>query len=123
MNWSGIQVGAWWPVLPGIVAALVLIVLWYRRKGELFPDAHLLSDTAVAGGMLDRVPVILGVTMLVLLVLALMDISTTRSIVVDKRARDFLVIVDTSRSMRENTLLLREQFKTTYPRRAGLYSG
>lgn len=123
MNWSGMQVGSWWPVLPGIIAALVLIVLWYRRKGLLFPDDSLLGETAVAGGMLDRIPAILGIIMLILLVMSLMDISTTRSIVVDKRARDFLVIVDTSRSMRENTSLLRDQFKTTFPRRAGLYSG
>lgn len=123
MDWSGIEIGTWWPVWPGIAAVLVLLLIWYRRKGELFPDVHLLSDTAVAGGLVDRVPVILGIIMLVLLVLSLMDISTTRSIVVSKRARDFLVIVDTSRSMRENTSLLRENFKPTYPRRAGLYSG
>jgi len=123
MNWSGIQVGAWWPLLPGIAAAMVLLVFWYRRKGALFPDASLLGDTAVAGGLVDRLPVILGGILLILLVMSLMDISTTQSIVASKRARDFLVIVDTSRSMRENTSLLRDQFKTTYPRRAGLYSG
>ena len=123
MDWSSIQVGTWWPVLPGIGALLVLLVCWYRRKGALFPDVHLLSDTAVAGGMLDRIPLILGIIMLVMLVLALMHISTTRSIVVNKNARDFLLVVDTSRSMRENTSLLRDNFKTTFPRRAGLYSG
>ena len=123
MDWSSIQVGTWWPVLPGIVAAVVLLVYWNRRKGALFPDVNLLGDTAIAGGLLDRLPVIIGVIMLILLVMALMDISTTRSVVVNKNARDFLVVVDTSRSMRENTSLLRTQFKTTFPRRAGLYSG
>ncbi len=123
MDWSSIQVGTWWPVLPGIVAAVVLLVFWNRRKGALFPDVNLLGDTAIAGGLLDRLPVIIGVIMLILLVMALMDISTTRSVVVNKNARDFLVVVDTSRSMRENTSLLRTQFKTTFPRRAGLYSG
>jgi len=123
LNWSGIQVGAWWPLLPGILAIVLLLVVWYRRKGALFPDSSLLGETAVAGGLADRLPVILGIILLVLMVLSLMDISTTRSLTIDKRARDFLVIVDTSRSMRENTSLLRDQFKTTYPRRAGLYSG
>lgn len=123
MDWSSIQVGTWWPVLPGIVAAVVLLVYWNRRKGALFPDVNLLGDTAIVGGLLDRLPVIIGVIMLILLVMSLMDISTTRSVVVNKNARDFLVVVDTSRSMRENTSLLRSQFKTTFPRRAGLYSG
>lgn len=123
MNWSGLQVGAWWPVIPGVLAILLLLVVWYRRKGALFPDASLLRDTAVAGGLADRIPVILGVIMLVLLVLSLMDISTTRSVSVDRRARDFLVVVDTSRSMRENTSQMRSNFATTFPRRAGLYSG
>jgi len=123
MDWSSIQVGTWWPVLPGIVAAVVLLVYWNRRKGALFPDVNLLGDTAIVGGLLDRLPVIIGVIMLILLVMSLMDISTTRSVVVNKNARDFLVVVDTSRSMRENTSLLRTQFKTTFPRRAGLYSG
>ncbi len=109
--------------MPGLLAIALLLVVWYRRKGALFPDSSLLSETAVAGGLADRLPVILGVILLILMVLSLMDISTTRSITIDKRARDFLVIVDTSRSMRENTSLLRDQFKTTYPRRAGLYSG
>ena len=120
MNWSSIQVGAWWPVLPGLLAIVLLLVVWHRRKGALFPDTSLLRDTAVAGGLMDRLPVIIGIIMLVLLVLSLMDLSTTRSISVDRRARDFLVIVDTSRSMRENTSLLRENFQTTFPRRAGL---
>lgn len=115
--------GTWWPVLPGLLAVALLLFVWYRRKGALFPDASLLGETAVAGGLLDRLPAILGAIMLVLLVLSLMDISTTRSIVAEKNARDFLVIVDTSRSMRENTSLMRDNFSTRFPRRAGLYSG
>ena len=123
MDWSNIQVGEWWPLLLGLAALLALAVVWFRRKGALFPDIGLLADTAPAGGMIDRLPLILGIAIVVLLILSMMDITTTRSTMVNKTARDFLVIVDTSRSMRENTKIMRENYPTTFPRRAGLYSG
>ena len=123
MDWSNIQIGNWWPFLLGVTAILVIVAVWYRRKGALFPDIKLLSDTAPARGILDSLPLIVGVLIVILLMIAMMDITTTRSSVVEKTARDFLVIVDTSRSMRENTSILRENYPTTFPRGAGLYSG
>ena len=122
-NWSSIQVGVWWPLLLAAAGILLLGIVWLQRKGSLFPDIRLLSDTAVAGGFLDRLPLIMGVLISVMLMASLMDISVSRSIEDNKRARDFLVIVDTSRSMRENTDLLREEFPVTYDRKAGLYVG
>jgi len=123
MDWSNIQVGKWWPILLGVAAVIVLFLIWYRRRGTLFPDLQLVSVTAPAGGILDRLPIIMGTIVMILLILSLMDISTTSSVTVDKRSRDFLVIVDTSRSMRENTSLLRQQFPPTYERKTGLFSG
>jgi Mg-chelatase subunit ChlD len=102
---------------------LLLGVVWMRKKGALFPDIRLLANTAIAGGIVDRVPVITGVLISVLLMASLMDISVSRSIEDNKRARDFLVLVDTSRSMRENTGLLRDDNPLTYERKAGLYVG
>jgi len=122
MDLSWIQVGAWWPLFAGIVILLALAAVWYRRKGELFPDIRLLTESS-PGRVTDYAPLLLGLVVIVLLVLSLMDISVSRSITVKKRARDFLVIVDTSRSMRENTSLLRKDFPPTFERRAGLYSG
>lgn len=122
-NWSSIQVGAWWPLLVGTAAVLLFGAVWLRRKGALFPDIRLLTETALAGGLADRLPVVLGALISALLMLSLMDISVSRSFEDNKRARDFLVIVDTSRSMRENTELLREEFPVTYERKAGLYVG
>ena len=123
MEFTNIQVGNWWPLLFGALAIAVLSVIWFRRKGELFPDINLLTDTAPASGILDKLPLILGVIIVFMLMISMMDITTTRSSMVEKTARDFLVIVDTSRSMRENTSLLRENSPTTFPRKAGLYSG
>ena len=123
MDWGNIQVGEWWPLLLGLAALAAAAAIWYRRKGTLFPDIRLLAETAPAGGIIDRLPLILGVVIIALLILSMMDITTTRSTMVDKTARDFLVIVDTSRSMRENTQIMRDNHPTTFPRRAGLYSG
>jgi len=122
-DWSSIQIGAWWPVLIGAAGIVVLAAVWLRRKGALFPDIRLLSATAFGRGLADRLPLILGVLISVLLTLALMDISIARSLEASKRARDYLVVVDTSRSMRENTALLRADNPMTYERKAGLYVG
>lgn len=123
MGLSGLQVGEWWPLLVAVLVILVLVAVWLRHKGDLFPDIKLLSGTASLGGVLDFLPMIIGVTVVALIILSLMDISISHSITLTKRARDFLVIVDTSRSMRENTSLLRKDNPPTYERRAGLYSG
>lgn len=101
---------------------LVLAAAWYGRKGELFPDIRLLKERSSVT-LLDSAPLVLGLLIVTLLVLSIMDISLSRSVTVKKRARDFLVVVDTSRSMRENTSLLRKDFPPTFERRAGLYSG
>ncbi len=120
---SSMNIGAWWPLLLLAASFVVLVIAWIRQRGALFPDINLLKDTAQAGGIADRLPLQLGVLIIALLQLSLMDISTTRLVELDRRARDFLVIVDTSRSMREDTALLREQFPPTFERRADLYVG
>ena len=117
------NVGAWWPLLLLIASFAVLEISWIRQRGTLFPDINLLKHTAKAGGIADRLPLVLGVLIIALLLLSLMNISATRLIELDRRARDFLVIVDTSRSMREDTALLRAQFPPTFARRADLYVG
>ncbi len=123
MDWSSISVGNWWPFVLGLIGLFVLILIWNRRKGNLFPDIKLLHDTAPANGVMDKLPIFMGVVIVILFMISMMDITTTRSSVVNKTARDFLVIVDTSRSMRENTKILRDNYPTTFPRLAGLYSG
>lgn len=120
---SSINVGAWWPLLLLAAGIVLLVIVWAQKNGTLFPDIKLLKQTASAGGMADRLPLHMGVLIALLLLLSLMDISATRLVELDRRARDFLVIVDTSRSMREDTALLRKKFPTTFERRADLYVG
>ena len=117
------NIGAWWPLLLLGASFAVLAIAWRRQKGILFPDISLLQHTAPARGIADRLAPALGVLIITLLLLSLMDISATRLIELDRRARDFLVVVDTSRSMREDTALLRGQFPPTFERRADLYVG
>lgn len=123
MNVSAITVGTWWPIALFVLAAGALLFAWLRVPGTLFPDLGLVRDTASAAGIADRFPLLLGTVVCLLLPFSLMNISATRMVEVDRLARDFLVIVDTSRSMRENTALLRKEYPPVYPRKADLYVG
>lgn len=120
---SNLNVGTWWPLLLAFAGIALLAFAWARGRGQAFPDIDLLEKTSPAGGLLDRLPLHLGLLISLLLMLAMMDISASRLVEVDRRARDFLVVVDTSRSMREDTALLRKDFPPTFERRADLYVG
>lgn len=123
MSLSAITVGTWWPIVLVVFGAGALLFAWFRASGTLFPDLSLVRTTAIAAGLADRFPLLLGTAICLLLPLSLMNISATRQVEVDRHARDFLVIVDTSRSMRENTALLRKEYPPVYPRKADLYVG
>ncbi|MBT8100539.1 MAG: VWA domain-containing protein, partial [Gammaproteobacteria bacterium] len=123
MELSSIGVGNWWPPLLFLGSIAGLAFTWSRRRGVLFPDLGLLKKTSPVAGIGDRLPLIVGLAIVALLLLSLMNITAMRLVETDQRARDFLVIVDTSRSMREDTALLREKFPTTFERRADLYVG
>jgi Mg-chelatase subunit ChlD len=71
----------------------------------------------------ERLPIVLGMVICGSLLFVLMRPTVARSVVVEEEARDFLFVVDTSRSMRQNTALSRQAFPPTYPRRVGLFSG
>jgi hypothetical protein len=123
VGFSNLNVGTWWPLLPALAGVALIAYAWARGRGAAFPDIDLLKRTSPAGGLLDRLPLQLGLLVSLLLMLAMMDISASRLVEVDRRARDFLVVVDTSRSMREDTALLRKDFPPTFERRADLYVG
>ena len=72
------NVGTWWPLLLLVASCVVLGIAWLRQRGVLFPDINLLKHTAYAGGVADRLPLQLGVLVIVLLTLSLMDITATR---------------------------------------------
>jgi Mg-chelatase subunit ChlD len=123
MDWSSLHVGAWWPAWLAVAGTLLLAGMWLRRRGTSFPSLDLARRRRGLDGMLDRLPLLLGGAIAILLVLSMMNVSVSRVIEDEKRARDFLVVIDTSRSMRENTAVLREEFPPKYERRAGLFAG
>jgi hypothetical protein len=118
---ESIRIGNWWPLALVVASLLAFAAARLRTRGALFPDLSLVEATAAR--FADRLPLGLGAVIAVLLLVSLMDITAARRVDVDRRAHDFLVIVDTSRSMRENTALLREDFPPTFERRADLYVG
>lgn len=123
MEWSSLHADRWWPLLLALAGCALMVAVWVGRKGAGFPDLDRTRRPWLTEGLVDRMPSILGVLISILLTLSMMGISVSRVITVESRARDFLVIVDTSRSMRENTSLLRADFPPKYERRADLYAG
>ena len=106
----------------GLVTAVLLVAIWYFHRRNLFPDMVLVTKTVQFRGATDRLPAILGGVVLVLLLISLMEPSLVRTISVDQRARDFLVILDTSRSMRHDTQVKRDSITLHYERRVGTFS-
>jgi Mg-chelatase subunit ChlD len=123
MEWSSLHADRWWPLLLAIAGCVLVASVWLARKGSPFPDVGRTRRAGLTEGLVDRMPLIVGMLISLLLVLAMMGISVSRLVKVENRARDFLVIVDTSRSMRENTSLLRADYPPRYERRADLYAG
>jgi Mg-chelatase subunit ChlD len=101
---------------------IALTALWYLRKRAHFPDIMLITSTIPAKGYIDRVPTILAVIIMLLMMVVLMGPSVMRTSIVDQRARDFLVIFDTSRSMRHDTTVRREDLQLNFERRIGTFS-
>jgi Mg-chelatase subunit ChlD len=122
IDWGSLGVERVWPVWLGLVTAGLLAGLWFYHRKAYFPDIVLITRTIPYKGHLDRAPLWVGGVILVLLVAVLMQPSIVRVITVDQRARDFLVIVDTSRSMRHDTQVRREAYDLRYERRAGTFS-
>ncbi len=122
IDWSSFYFERTWPVWLGLGTALVLFGIWYFYRRDHFPDMLLITNTVPLGGITDRIPVIVGSIILLLLLLTLMEPSVVRTVTVDQRARDFLVILDTSRSMRHDANVRRDSVELRYERRAGTFS-
>jgi Mg-chelatase subunit ChlD len=122
IDWNTIGFDRIWPLWLCCLVFIVLAVLWYFRKRAQFPDIMLITKTIPVKGYLDRIPTILAVIIMLLMVVVLMGPSVMRTSIVDQRARDFLVIFDTSRSMRHDTTVRREDLQLNFERRVGTFS-
>ncbi|HET6629665.1 MAG TPA: VWA domain-containing protein [Woeseiaceae bacterium] len=122
IDWTGIEVVHWWPLGLAAGTAALLFSLWTRRRRTLFPDATLLTASHFTGIALDRLPLAVGIVVLLLLTVAMMEPSAVRVDTVERRARDFMILVDTSRSMRHDTKVRRESIPLNFERRVGAFS-
>ena len=122
IDWGSIQIEHAWPLVLAVASAASLYALWFYRRKNIFPDNVLLTSTRPKGGIGDRFPVAAGAILALLLTLAMMEPSIVRVESVDQRARDFLILVDTSRSMRHDTKVRREEYKLHFERRVGAFS-
>lgn len=122
IDWESLQVVRFWPLALALVTAALLFALWFYRRKAIFPDIRLVTATRPAKGWIDRLPVAAGAALLLLLTLAIMEPSVVRVETIDQRARDFLILVDTSRSMRHDTKVRRGDFELNFERRIGAFA-
>ena len=122
IDWGTINFDRIWPLWLCCLVFIVLAALWYFHKRARFPDIMLITNTVPARGYFDRIPTILAVIIMLLIVVVLMGPSVMRTSIVDQRARDFLVVFDTSRSMRHDTTVRREDLQLNFERRVGTFS-
>ena len=120
--WGTLQFERVWPFWLTLLIAVFLVLLWLLRRKTQFPDMRLITATVPANGWFERAPVGLGAVLLILLTLVLAGPSVVRIETIDQRARDFLIIVDTSRSMRHDTQVPRDEFNLNFQRRIGAFA-
>ena len=122
IDWSSIQAAQYWPLLLALIGVSCLIALWIYRRNRTFPDIDLITATRSKAGLTDWLPLATGIILLMFLTLAMMKPSVVHIETIDQRARDFLILVDTSRSMRHDTRVRRADFDLHFERRAGAFS-
>lgn len=122
IDWDSFQFERTWPLWMGFVTVLILVGVWYFHRRNTFPDMVLVTQTVRYRGIMDRLPVLLGSLVLGLLLVSLMEPSVVRTITVEQRARDFLVVLDTSRSMRHDTQVRRDSINLNFERKVGTFS-
>jgi Mg-chelatase subunit ChlD len=121
IDWSTLEFGRLWPLALCCLALAAAGSLWYLRQPSVFPDIGLIDATRSYGGLVDRGPIIGCVAVLLLLTASLMNPSVIRSDQLVQHARDFVILVDTSRSMRHDTQVRRDAVEINYQRRAGAF--
>jgi Mg-chelatase subunit ChlD len=119
IDWDSLDVARWWPLGLAAITVALLFAMWHYRRRRLISDMNLVTATRSATGLGDRLPLAGGAVLLSLLTIAMMEPSIVRVETAAQRARDFLILVDTSRSMRHDTGVRRDAFQLNFERRAG----
>lgn len=122
IDWQTLQFEQTWPVWIALFTAIVLAGLWYFRERAIFPDLTLITGTRSWHGLTDRLLPLTGYTLLLFLIIIMMRPSVVLIEQIEQRARDFVILVDTSRSMRHDTDAERGAFDLNFRRRVGAFS-
>lgn len=121
IDWSTLELARPWPALVAACALAVLAAIWLRRGGAAFPDTGLLEAARGRFSLPDRLVPPGGLLILLILGVAMSGPSVVRQDLVEGRARDFVILVDTSRSMRHDTSVRRETANLHFERRIGAF--
>ncbi len=121
IEWSTLDVDRIWPLWLAIPAFVALAAIWFGGRRAVFPDMTLITGTRRLHGLPDRFAVIGGFALLALLTLVMIEPSAVLNETVELRARDFVILCDTSRSMRHDTRVRRDAINLHFRRRAGAF--
>lgn len=122
IQWQTLAFDQTWPAGLALATGALLACLWFLRRRAVFPDLGLVVHTRRLGGLGDRLVPVAGGILLLMLIVVMMGPSVVHSEAVEQRARDFVILVDTSRSMRHDTAVRRADYDLTYTRRVGAFS-
>lgn len=122
IDWQTLAFAQTWPAWLAAGLALSFALLWFFRRRSVFPDLGLVLRTRGHGGWPDRLLPAAGIALMGMLLLVLMRPSVVRIETIEQDARDFVILVDTSRSMRHDTDAERAAFDLNFERRVGAFS-
>ena len=122
IDWQTLQFTRTWPLWLALAAACILLALWYWRQRNVFPDLTLITQTRRGNGLTDRLLPVTGYALLMALIFVMMGPSVVLVERIEQRARDFVILVDTSRSMRHDTSAERREFELNFRRRVGAFA-
>lgn len=119
IDWTTLDLLRTWPLWLLAAATAALAGAWVFGRAAVFPNLHLLG--AGPGRWAQRAPLRSGGALLALITLLLLEPSVVLEQRVTKNARDFVLLVDTSRSMRHDTDVRREDVEINFERRADAF--
>lgn len=116
IDWSSLTLEEWWPLGLALLTLFYFIWQWRRSRGEIFPDIYLVISTSTRRSLVDHLAVITGAAVIVLLLAALATPSIQVSREVERTAREFMILLDSSGSMQADTRVARAGARLNYDR-------
>jgi Mg-chelatase subunit ChlD len=122
IDWQTLRFAQAWPVWLALPTVCIFLALWYKRQRSVFPDLNLILRARRGSGFTDRLLPLTGYALMAALIIVLMGPSVVLVERIEQRARDFVILVDTSRSMRHDTAAERRDFDLNFRRTVGAFA-